>query len=120
MSGAGPSQQPACPQPAAPTRSEPGPPGKRGGHLGRDAAAFLASEGLPQLHGAYPRRNGRDDMKIRIRQQDDAGMPQEDGWSQMGDWLAELGDDDHTKPSGDGHAEPDGTDDSRLEAPAQA
>ena len=59
-------------------------------------------------------------MKIRIRQHDDASTPQEDGWSQMGDWLAELGDDDHTKPSGDGHAEPDGTDDSRLEAPAQA
>ena len=58
-------------------------------------------------------------MKIKIRQHD-ASVPQEDGWSQMGDWLAELGGDDHTKPSGDGHAEPGGTDDSRLEALAQA
>ena len=37
----------------------------------------------------------------------------------MADWLAELGDDDHTKPPGDGHAEPDGTDDPWLEVLAQ-
>ncbi len=58
-------------------------------------------------------------MKIKIRQHD-ASVPQADGWSQMGDWLAELGDDNHTKPPGDGHAEPDGTDDPRPEALAQA
>ena len=49
-------------------------------------------------------------MKIKIRQHD-ASMPQEDGWSQTGDWLGELRDDNHAKPPGDGHAEPDGTDD---------
>lgn len=58
-------------------------------------------------------------MKIKIRQHD-ASMHHEDGWSQMGDWLAELGDDSHTKPPGDAHAEPDGTDDSWPEAFAQA
>jgi len=58
-------------------------------------------------------------MKIKIRQHD-ASVPQADGWSQMGDWLAELGDDYHTKPPGDGHAEPDGTDDPGPEALAQA
>ena len=57
-------------------------------------------------------------MKIKIRQHD-ASMPQDDGSSQMGDWLAELGDDNHTKPPGDGHAEPDGTDDPWLEVLAQ-
>ena len=43
-------------------------------------------------------------MKIKIRHHD-GSMPQEDGWSQMGDWLAELGDDSHTEPTGDAHAE---------------
>jgi hypothetical protein len=57
-------------------------------------------------------------MKIKIRQHD-ASMPQDDGSSQMADWLAELGDDDHTKPPGDGHAEPDGTDDPWLEVLAE-
>jgi hypothetical protein len=58
-------------------------------------------------------------MKIKIRQHG-ASMPQEDGWSQMGDWLAELGDGNHTKPPGDDHAEPGHSDDTRPEAPAQA
>ena len=75
--------------------------------------------GLPQLYGAYPRLNGRPDMKIKIRQHD-ASMPQEDGSSEMGDWLAALGDDNRTKPPGDGRAEPDGTDDPWLEVLAQA
>lgn len=54
-------------------------------------------------------------MKIKIRHHD-ASMPQEDGWSQMGDWLAELGDDSHTNPPGDAHAEAGGTDDPWPEA----
>jgi len=58
-------------------------------------------------------------MKIKIRQHD-ASMPQEDGWSQMGGWFGELCDENHTKPPGDGHAEPDGTDDPWPEALAQA
>jgi hypothetical protein len=58
-------------------------------------------------------------MKIKIRQHD-ASMSQDDGWSQMGDWLAELGDENHTEPPGDGHAEPDGTDEPWPEAHAQA
>ena len=58
-------------------------------------------------------------MKIKIRQHD-GSMPQEDGWSQMGDWLAELGDDSDTKPPGDVHAEAGGTDDPWPEAFAQA
>jgi hypothetical protein len=58
-------------------------------------------------------------MKIKIRQHD-ASMPQEDGWSQTGDWLGELRDDNHAKPPGDGHAEPDGTDDPWPEILAQA
>ncbi len=57
-------------------------------------------------------------MKIKIRQHA-ANVAQADGWSQMGDWLAELGDDNQTKLPGDGHAEPDGTDDPRPEALAQ-
>jgi hypothetical protein len=48
-------------------------------------------------------------MKLKIRK-DDASMPREDGWSQVGDWLTELRDDDHTKPPGDGDAEPGGGD----------
>jgi hypothetical protein len=47
-------------------------------------------------------------MKIKIRRHD-ASMPEEDGWSQTGGWLGELRDNDHAKPPGDGHAEPDGT-----------
>ena len=43
-------------------------------------------------------------MKIKIRQHD-ASMPQEEGWSQTGDWLGELRDDNHAEPPGDGHAE---------------
>ncbi len=64
-------------------------------------------------------------MKIKIRQHD-ASMPQEDGWSQTGDWFGEPRDDNHAKPPGDGHAEPDGTDDpwpeilARADARAQA
>jgi hypothetical protein len=58
-------------------------------------------------------------MKIKIRHHD-GSMPQEDGWPQMGDWLAELGDDSHTKPPGDADAEAGGTDDPWPEAFAQA
>ena len=58
-------------------------------------------------------------MKIKIRHHD-SSMPQEDGWSQMGDWLAELGDDSRTEPPGDAHAEAGGTDDPWAEAFAQA
>jgi len=58
-------------------------------------------------------------MKIKIRHHD-GSMPQEDGWSQMGDWLAELGDDSHTNPPGDAHAEAGGTDDPWPDARAEA
>ena len=58
-------------------------------------------------------------MKIKIRQHD-ASMPQEDGWSQTGDWLGELRGDNYAKPPGDCHAEPDGTDDPWPEILAQA
>ena len=58
-------------------------------------------------------------MKIKIRQHN-ANMPQEDGWFQTDDWLGELRDDNHAKPPGDGHAEPDGTDDPWPEILAQA
>ena len=58
-------------------------------------------------------------MKIKIRQHD-ASMPQEDDWFQTGDWLGELRDDNHPKPPGDGHAEPDGTDDPWPEILAEA
>ena len=58
-------------------------------------------------------------MKIKIRHHN-GSTPQEDGWSQMGDWLAELGDDSHTNPPGDAHAEAGGTDDPWPEAFAQA
>jgi hypothetical protein len=57
-------------------------------------------------------------MKIKIRQRD-TSLPQEDGWSQTGDWLAELGDDNHTELPGDDHAEPDGTDDPWKETLAE-
>jgi hypothetical protein len=58
-------------------------------------------------------------MKIKIRQRD-ASAAEEDGWSPTGDWLAELGDDNHTEPPGDDHAGPDGTDGPWAEAFAQA
>jgi hypothetical protein len=58
-------------------------------------------------------------MKIKIRHHD-ASVPQEDGWPQMGDWLAELGSDDHAEPSGDGRTEPQSTDDFWLAARAEA
>jgi hypothetical protein len=58
-------------------------------------------------------------MRIKIRQHD-ASTAQKDGWSQMEDWLAELGDDDHAEPPGDGRIEPDGSDDPWPEALAQA
>src|SRR5690349_2401 len=71
--------------------------------------------GLPPLPGAYPWIDGRPDMKIKIRHHD-GSMPQEDGWTQMGDWLAELGDDSHTEPPGDAGADAGGTDDPWPEA----
>jgi hypothetical protein len=58
-------------------------------------------------------------MRIKIRQRD-ASAIREDGWSETGDWLAELGDDNHTEPPGDDHAGPDGTDGPWAEAFAQA
>jgi hypothetical protein len=58
-------------------------------------------------------------MKLKIRQHD-ASTPQEEGQSQVGDWLAELRDDDHTKPPGDGHAEPDDANDPWPKALAEA
>ena len=58
-------------------------------------------------------------MKIKIRQHD-ASTPEEDGWPQTGDWFGELRDDNHAKPPGDGHAEPDGTDDPWPEILAEA
>ena len=58
-------------------------------------------------------------MKIRIRQHD-VSMPKEDGWSQTGDWLGELRDNDYAGPPGDGHAEPAGTGDPWAEIFAQA
>jgi hypothetical protein len=58
-------------------------------------------------------------MRIKIRQHD-ASTAQKDGWSQMEDWLAELGDDDHAEPPGDARIEPDGSDDPWPEALAQA
>ena len=58
-------------------------------------------------------------MKIKNRQLD-AGMPRDDGWSQMGNWLAELGDDNETESPGDGRGEQNGTDDPRMEALAEA
>jgi hypothetical protein len=72
-----------------------------------------------QLRGAYPWLNGRPYMKIRIRQHD-VSMPKEDGWSQTGDWLGELRDNDYAGPPGDGHAEPAGTGDPWAEIFAQA
>jgi hypothetical protein len=64
-------------------------------------------------------------MKIKIRQHN-ASVPEEDGWSQTGDWLGELRDDNHAMPPGDGHDGPDRTDDpwpgilAQVDALAQA
>jgi hypothetical protein len=58
-------------------------------------------------------------MKINFRQRD-ASLPQEDDWSQTGDWLAQLGDDNHAELPGDDHAEPDGTNDPWPAALAEA
>ena len=58
-------------------------------------------------------------MKIKIRQHD-TSMIEKDGWPQTGDWLGELRGNNHAKPPGDGHAEPDGTDDPWPEILAQA
>lgn len=58
-------------------------------------------------------------MKIKIRQHD-ASIPEEDGWSQTGDWLGELRGNDHAMPPDDGHAEPDGTSTPWAEIFAQA
>ena len=58
-------------------------------------------------------------MKLKIRQHD-ASTPQEDSSSQVGDWLAELRDDNHAKPPGDGHAEPDDANDPWAKALAEA
>jgi hypothetical protein len=58
-------------------------------------------------------------MKIKIRS-DDASVLQERGWSQTGDWLAELRDDGRTESPGDGHAEADRPGDPWPEALVQA
>jgi hypothetical protein len=58
-------------------------------------------------------------MKIKIRP-DDASTLQNDGWSQTGDWLAELRDDSRAEPPGDGRPEADPADDPWSAALAQA
>ena len=58
-------------------------------------------------------------MKIKIRS-DEASKLQKHGWSQMGDWLAELRDDSRARPPDEIHGEADGADASRSEAIAQA
>jgi hypothetical protein len=58
-------------------------------------------------------------MKLRVRS-DDASSHGEHGWSQMGDWLAQLRDDSRGEPPGDGHAGAGGADHPRSEALAQA
>jgi hypothetical protein len=68
-------------------------------------------------------------MKIKIRSSE-ASKLQKHGWSQMGDWLAELRDDSQAPPPSEGHTEADGTEspwseliaqaDARAEAQAQA
>jgi len=58
-------------------------------------------------------------MKLKIRS-DDPSVLQKHGWSQMGDWLAELRDDSRSEPPGDGHAQADPADDPWPEALAQA
>ncbi len=58
-------------------------------------------------------------MKIKIRS-DDASTLRKDGWSQTGDWPAELRDDSRTEPPGDGQSKADGADVPRSGALAQA
>jgi hypothetical protein len=59
-------------------------------------------------------------MKIKIRS-DEASKLQKHGWSQMGDWLAELRDDSRARPPDEIHGEADGADAPRSEeAIAQA
>ena len=58
-------------------------------------------------------------MKVKV-QSDDASTLRKDGWSQMGDWLAQLRDDGRGEPPGDGHAGADGAGDPWQAALAQA
>jgi len=58
-------------------------------------------------------------MKIKIRS-DEASKLQKHGWSQMGDWLAELKDDGRARPPDEGYEEADGADAPWSEAIAQA
>jgi len=58
-------------------------------------------------------------MKIKIRS-DEASKLQKHGWSQMGEWLAELRDDGRGRPPEEGHGEADGADVPWSEAIAQA
>jgi hypothetical protein len=57
-------------------------------------------------------------MKVKV-QSDEASI-RKDGWSQMGDWVAQLRDDSRGKPPGDGHAGADGADEPWQAALAQA
>jgi hypothetical protein len=58
-------------------------------------------------------------MKIKIRS-DETSKLQKHGWSQMGDWLAELRDDSQARPPEEIHGAADGADAPRSEAIAQA
>jgi hypothetical protein len=58
-------------------------------------------------------------MRIKIRSDEDSKL-QKHGWSQMGDWLAELRDDGLARPPGEIHGEADGADVPRSEAIAEA
>ena len=58
-------------------------------------------------------------MKIKIRS-DESSVLQKHGWSQVGDWLAELRDDSRDEPPGDDHARADRADDPWSEALVQA
>jgi len=58
-------------------------------------------------------------MKVKI-QSDDASTLRKDGWSQAGDWLAELRDDSRCEPLGDSRSRAAGADVPWPEALAQA
>ena len=58
-------------------------------------------------------------MKIKIRS-DESSVLQKHGWSQVGDWLAELRDDNRAEPPGDGQVGADRADDPWSEALVQA
>jgi hypothetical protein len=88
------------------------------GRPARHPAALPVLGSYPQPCSAFANAHREAWMKLKIRS-DDANTLEDQGWPQMGDWLARLRDDSRGEPPGDSDAGAGGADYPCSEAPAE-